>query len=183
MRKSVEKSDFREKHGDMENSVKRRKFRLVLRDTFVTVKRIGFTLMLMMACFGAVRLFSGATVADTYSYNLTGMITDNGGNSVGGAIVSATHHNVELGVTTSKDDGTYDLKFETVKQYTGSDLLFIISREGFLKKAVPNIPLVAGEGLVVNFKLNRDYKSLKPDKQAELYRTSDFIEQIEMGRW
>lgn len=137
-------------------------------------------------CFAIAAVFVsfiGAIPVDTYTYNIKGVVLDNNGNHLEGAKVSATYRNVELGAVTSSDNGEYDLKFETVKEYTGADLLFVVSREGFHKKAVPNIPIQAGAPLIVNFKLERDLKAFEPDKDAELYRTSEFFQLIESNRY
>jgi hypothetical protein len=150
---------------------------------FSTVEKAKFLLARVVTGWLFIWVFTGAQVADTFTYNLSGSVIDASGTNVGGAKVAATVNNQELGSTISKDDGSFELKFSTVKEYTGKDMLFIVTREGFQKKVVPNIPIFAGEPLVLNFKITRDLKSMKIDKEAELYRTSEFLQQIEAERW
>jgi hypothetical protein len=132
---------------------------------------------------GLLALFNGATVADTFVYQINGHVTDNTGTNIGGAKVAATRDNIELGAATSGDDGSFNLRFETTKEYNGGEMVFIVTREGFHRKSVPNVPLQAGKPLIVNFKLERDLKAFKPDKDAERYRTYEFFELIEMNRY
>lgn len=156
---------------------------LLGKDYFSTVKKLKFITARLISAWFAIWLFAGAQVADTFTYNVSGSVIDTSGTKIGGAKIAATVNNQELGSTISKDDGSFELKFSTVKEYTGKDMLFIITREGFQKKVVPNIPIFAGVPEVLSFKLTRDLKSMKIDKDAELYRTSEFLQQIEAERW
>jgi hypothetical protein len=153
---------------------------------FSDVKKVSkHFLISVLACF-VFALFSGSgkfQTSDAFTYNLSGSVIDASGTPISGAKVAATVNNQELGSTISKDDGRFELKFSTVKEYTGRDMLFIITREGFQKKAVPNVPLFPGDPLVLNFKIQRDMRAFKIDKDAEMYRTNDFLQQIEAERW
>lgn len=117
---------------------------------------------------------------DTFQYHLKGKVIEEGsGTEIGGARVAAVHVGKEIGTAVTQDDGTYDLKFETIREFTGSELEFQVTREGFIEKKVTNIPLRTGEPLIVNFKIKLKPPKFRRDKDQQRWETIEYLRRIQ----
>ena len=131
--------------------------------------------------------FTSSTVekvekADMYKYYIKGKVLDKASSvEVGGAMVTVELKNVELASGPSGEDGTYELKFESAKKFTGSELMFVITREGYNKKEVTNVPVAAGVPVMANFKIERKPVRFKRDRNAKRWETIEYLKEVE--RW
>lgn len=120
--------------------------------------------------------------ADIYKYYIKGKILDKASNvEIGGAMVSVELKNVELASGPSGEDGTYEIKFEHTKKFTGSELMFVITRDGYNKKEATNVPVAPGVPAMINFKIERKPVRFKRDRNAKRWETIEYLKEVE--RW
>ncbi len=123
---------------------------------------------------------SNYTPRDTFKYHLTGKVVDKASDvEIGGASVKVEHKNVELSSSPSGEDGSYELKFESTIQYTGAELIYVITREGYKDKRVPNVPIQPSQPIIVNFKLERKPASFRRDLDANRWETIEYIKELQ----
>ncbi len=129
-------------------------------------------------------LNSNQTVAtvkslDMHSYHIQGKIIDKAtGLEVGGATIQVLYQSKDIANNTSGETGEFELKFDHTKKFTGAELVFIIKREGYETKRVPNVPCQPGVPVVVNFKIEREPFKFKKDPHHRRWETYEYLKKF-----
>lgn len=116
---------------------------------------------------------------DTYSYYVKGKVLDKAtGVTLEDATVTVEHKHQSLGRCPSGESGGFELKWESAREYSGAELEFVITREGYREKRVTNVPLKAGAPIIVNFKIERKPVPFKKDPNATRWETIEYLKEL-----
>ena len=152
----------------------------------VRLKKLIFLFALVAMGYGVTSFVSlskadyHAPLKDTYKYYVKGKVLDEAsGVEVANVNIKLEVKHNKLSSTVSDEKGDYELKFESANEYKGSEVEFILTRDGYYDKRVTNVPFITGEPLIVNFKMKRKPIQFKRDPNARRWETIEFLREYQ----